>query len=63
MGTSAHFLPLLDERVTYLNDTLTLVLDNYNGITLANRIKRGLISGNGQLSLMLFGTAMNEDVV
>ncbi len=27
-----------------------------------NRMKRGLVDGIGQLSRMLFGTAMNEDV-
>ncbi len=61
MGASAHFPPLLHGRVTYLNDTLKLALDNYNSITLVNRTKRGLINGTGQISRMLFGTAMNEE--
>ncbi len=60
MGTSAHFLPLFHARVTYLSDMLTFALDNYNGITLANRTKCGLINDTGQLSRMLFETAMNE---
>ncbi len=61
--TSAHFFPLLRARLTYLNDTLTLALDNYIGITLANHTKRGVINGIGQFLCMLFGTAMNEYVV
>ncbi len=63
VGPSAHFIPLLHARVTYLSGTLTLALDNYNGVTLANRTKRSLISGIGQLSHMLFVTAMSENVV
>ncbi len=59
VGTSA----LLNARVTYINETLTLALDNYDGINLANRAKRSPIDGIGQISRMLFGTAMNEDVV
>ncbi len=61
MGTPAHFLPLLHARLTYLNDTFTFALENYNGISLANRTKRGLIDGIGQLSRTLFGNAMKEE--
>ncbi len=46
-----------------LNDTLTLPLDNCDGINLSNRTKRGLIDDLGQLSRMLFGTATNEGVL
>ncbi|RUM30632.1 MAG: hypothetical protein DSY32_02030, partial [Aquifex sp.] len=59
---SFDFLPLLHARVTYLNDTINLALENYSGLDTANRTKRGLIDGIGQLSRLLFGTAMNEDV-
>ncbi len=63
VGSSADFLPLLHVRVTYLNDPLTFALENYNGITLVKRTKRGLINCIGQLFHMMFGTAMNEDLV
>ncbi len=63
VGAYTHFLPLLHALVTYLNDTLTLALGNYNGINLPNYTKRGLVDGTGQLPHMLFGTAMNEDVM
>ncbi len=60
---TSHFLPHLHTRVTYLNATIILAMDNNNGITLTNRTKRGFMNGIGQPSRMLFGTAMNEDVV
>ncbi len=63
VGTSAYFFHLLHVRVTYLSDTLTLALDNHNDFTLAKSTKRGLITGIGQFSGMLFGNAINEDVV
>ncbi len=44
------------ERLRYLT------LDNYADTSFSNRTKRGLINGLGQLSRMLFGTAMYEDV-
>ncbi len=66
LGTSAHFLSPSSSSLfsmTYLNDTLTLALGNYNGNILVNRIKRGLINVTGQFSCRLYGTAVNEDVV
>lgn len=59
---SNELLPLLYSRIKYINDTVTLALENYDGIHNSNRKKRGLIDGIGQLSRMLFGTAMNEDI-
>ncbi len=53
---------LMHDRLKYLNDTLTLALENYADLSFSNRIKRGLVNGIGQLFRMLFGTAMNEDV-
>lgn len=55
-------LRLMHDRIKYLNDTLTLALENYAALSFPNRTKRGLIDGIGQLSRMLFGTAMDEDV-
>ncbi len=53
---------ILHERLRYLNETLNIALDNYADPSFSNRTKRGLINGLGQLSRMLFGTAMDEDV-
>ncbi len=52
----------MHERLRYLNETLNIALDNYADPSFSNRTKRGLINGLGQLSRMLFGTAMDEDV-
>ncbi len=41
---------------------LNITLDNYADPSFTNRTKRGLINGLGQLTRMLFGTAMDEDV-
>ena len=57
------FLSLLHERVSFLNDTITLALENYLNLEDDRRSKRGLMDGFGKLSRLLFGTAMNEDVV
>ncbi len=56
------FFRLLHVRVEFVNETLSLALDNYRDFPLTHRPKRGLFDGIGQLSRMLFGTAMNEDV-
>lgn len=61
-GEPTEILSLLHARVRYVNDTITLALENYEGLSVTNRTKRGLINGIGKLSQMLFGTAMNEDV-
>ncbi len=45
-----------------MNETLTLALENYHGFPLSQRQKRGFFDEIGQLSRMLFGTAMNEGV-
>lgn len=55
-------LPLLHARVTYLNDSITLALENYYGLDVSTLPMPGLFHGCGHLSRMLFGTAMNEDV-
>ncbi len=47
----------------YLNETLNIALDNYVDPSSSNRTNRGLINGLGQLSRMLFGTAMDGDVM
>ncbi len=53
---------MMHERLRYLNETLNIALDNYADPSFSNHTKRGLINGLGQLSRMLFGTAMDEDV-
>ncbi len=53
---------MMHERLRYLKETLNIVLDNYIDPSFFNRIKRGFINGLGQLSCMLFGTAMDNDV-
>ncbi len=53
---------MMDERLRYLNETLNIALDNYVNPSFSNRTERGLIHGFGQLSRMLFGTAMDGDV-
>ncbi len=62
MDESMLFFRLLRPRVEFVNETPSLALDNYRNFPLAHRPKRGLFDGIGQLSRMLFGTAMNEDV-
>ncbi len=52
----------MHERLRYLNETLNIALDNYADPSFSNSTKRGLINGLGQLSRLLFGTAMDEDV-
>ncbi len=59
---SGKFLRLLHARVEFLNETLTLALENYHSFPLSHHQKRGFIDGIGHLSRMLFETAMNEDV-
>ncbi len=53
---------MMHERLRYLNETLNIALDNYADLSFSNRTKRGSINGVGQLSRMLFGTAMDEGV-
>ncbi len=60
---SSQMLSLLQYGLTYVNHSLTDIVDSYGGLTSSHRAKRGLINGLGQLSRMLFGTAMDEDVV
>ncbi len=59
---SSQIISLLRNRLTYVNHSLTDILDSYGGLT-SHRAKRRPINGLGQLSRMLFGTAMDEDVV
>ncbi len=60
---SFQLFSLLRYRLTYVNHSLTDVLDSYGGLTSSHRAKRGLSNGLGQLSRMLFSTAMDEDVI
>ncbi len=53
---------MMHEHLQYLNETLNTALDNYADPSFSNCTKRGFINGLGQLSRMLFGTAMDEDV-
>ncbi len=53
---------MMHQRLRYQNETLKITLENYTDISFSNRTKRALINGFGQLSHMLFGTAMDEDV-
>ncbi len=53
---------MIHERLRYLNETLNIALDNYADPSFSSLTKRGLINGLGQLSRMLFGTAMDADV-
>ncbi len=62
MSGSGKFLRLLHARVEFVNETLTLALENYHNFPLSHRQKRGFIDGIRHLSRMLFGTAMHEDV-
>ncbi len=53
---------MMHERLRYLNETLNIAMDNFADPSFSNRTERDLINGLGQLSRMLFGTAMDEDV-
>ncbi len=53
---------VMHEPLRYLNETLDIAVENYADHSFSNRTKRGLINGLGQLSCMLFGTAMDEDM-
>ena len=55
-------LELLHARTRYVTDTVVAAVDNYEGLSITNRTKRGLIDGIGKLSQMLFGTATEDDV-
>ncbi len=59
---SGHLLHLLFARIAFVNETLTLALENYADVHLSSRPKRGLIYGLGHLSRYLFGTDMDADV-
>ena len=47
---SGVMLSLLHVQIQYVNDTITSALENYRGLTVTNRTKRGLIDGIGKLS-------------
>ncbi len=53
---------MMHERLRYLNETLNIALYNYADPSFSSSTKRGLINGLEQISRMLFGTAMDEDV-
>ncbi len=56
------FMHMMHEHFQFLNESLNIALDNYADLSFSNCTKRGLINGLGQLSRMLFGTAMDEDM-
>ncbi len=53
---------MMHDRLQYLNEALNIALDNYAEPSFSDHTKWGLINGLGQLSRMLFGIAMDEDV-
>ena len=57
-----EILFLLHARVRFVTEMIDSALENYEGLSVTNRTKRGLINGIGKISQFLFGTAMNEDV-
>ncbi len=59
---SGNLVHLIFSRIAFVNETLTLALENYADVHLSSRPKRGLIDGLGHLSQYLFGTAMDADV-
>ncbi len=59
---SGNLLRLIFARIAFVNETLTLALENYADVHLSSRPKRGLIDGLGHLSRYLFGTAMDAGV-
>ena len=59
---TAEMRMLLKECVEDLRDTITNTLENSEELYFINRAKRGLVDGLGQLSRMLFGTALDIDV-
>ncbi len=59
---SGHLLHLLFARTAFVNETLTLALENYADVHLSSRPKRGLIDRLGHLSRYLFGTSMDAYV-
>ena len=61
-GEPYAILSLLHARTRYVMDTVISAVEKYEGLSVTNRMKSGLIDGIGKLSRMLFGTAMNEDV-
>ena len=57
-----EILFLLHARVRFVTEMIDSAIENYEGLSVTNRTKRGLINGIGKISQFLFGTAMNEDV-
>ncbi len=49
-------------RASYINESLSLVLDSFADLDVPARPKRGLINGLGRISQLMFGTTMDEDV-
>ncbi len=56
------FFHLLYARIAFVNDTLSLALEDVADVHLSYRPKRGLVDGLGHLSRYLFGTALDSDV-
>ncbi len=56
------YVHLLYARTAFVNETLSLALENFADVNLSQRPKRGLVDGLGHLSRYLFGTALDSDV-
>ncbi len=54
VNKSMVFLRLLRARVEFVNETLTLALENYHDFPLTHCSKRGLFDGIGKLSHVLW---------
>ena len=53
---------MVTERIKHLHDSIVGALEDYEGVHVQNRTKRGLVDGIGELSKLLFGTATVSDV-
>ena len=51
------------EKLTFINDTLSLALESYLGLDGVDRDKQGLVDGIGERSRELFGTSTVKQVV
>ncbi len=61
-SNSGEWFNILTARVVNVSNTLTLAMENYDGVAASKHTKRGLADGIGQLSRTFLGTAMQECV-